>query len=161
MIFERKIMRKIFGPTKELSLWRIKTNDVIDDLIQRKNVIRFVKFQRLKQLGHVERMPKEREVTRIYKWQPFASIPIGRAKNRWEDDVRKDMQTMKIKNWTKSVLNRDLWKTIVERTKTDIELKHLSRTTQRILAQLRNTTTVSNIKLHGADTCLQSLQSLS
>jgi hypothetical protein len=53
-------------------------------------------------------MPKEREVTRIYKWKPLASIPIGRLKNRWEDDVRKDLQTMKIKNWKKSLLNRDL-----------------------------------------------------
>jgi hypothetical protein len=49
---------------------------------------------------------RKREVTRIYKWKPFASRPIGRLKNRWEDDVRKDLQTMKIKNWKKSVLNR-------------------------------------------------------
>jgi hypothetical protein len=33
-------------------------------------------------------MPKEREVTIIYKWKPFASRPIGRPKDRWEDDVR-------------------------------------------------------------------------
>jgi hypothetical protein len=52
-------------------------------------------------------MPKERAVTRIYKWKPFASRPIGRRKNRWEDRVRKDLQTVKIKNWKKSVLNRD------------------------------------------------------
>jgi hypothetical protein len=52
-------------------------------------------------------MPKEREVTRIYKWKPFASRSIGRPKNRWADDVRKDLQTMKIKNWKKSVLDRD------------------------------------------------------
>jgi hypothetical protein len=36
---------------------------------------------------------KSREVTRIYKWKPFASRPVGRPKNRWED-VRKDLQTM-------------------------------------------------------------------
>jgi hypothetical protein len=35
-------------------------------------------------------MPKEREVTRIYKWEPFASTPIGRSKNRSEDDLGKD-----------------------------------------------------------------------
>ena len=34
------------------------------------------------------------------------------------DDMRKDLQTMKIKNWKRSVLDRDLWKKIVERTKT-------------------------------------------
>jgi hypothetical protein len=90
-------LNKIFEPTKELNvLWRIKTNEEPDDLIQRENIIIFIKSQRLKWLGHVERMPKEIEDTKIYKWKPFASRPIGRSKNRWEDDVRKDLQTMKI-----------------------------------------------------------------
>jgi len=63
-------------------------------------------------------MPKEREVTRIYKWKPLASRPKGRLKNRWEDDVRMDLQKMKIKNCKRSVLDRNSWRTIVERTKT-------------------------------------------
>ena len=94
MIFERKILRKIFGPTKGPNgLWRIKTDEELDELIQRKNIIRFIKSQRLKWLGHIERMQKEREVTKIYKWKPFSSR-----------------------------LDRDLWKKIVERTKTHTEL---------------------------------------
>ena len=143
MIFERKILRKIFGPTKEPNgLWRIKTNEELDELIQRKNIIRFIKSQRLKWLGHVERMQKEREVTKIYKWKTFASRPIGRPKNRWEDDVRKDLQTMKIKNWKRSVLDRDFWKKIVDRTKTHAELLRLLRRRRKygfeyeLLAQL-------------------------
>jgi hypothetical protein len=37
VIFERKILRKIFGPTKELNgRWRIKTNDELDELIKQK-----------------------------------------------------------------------------------------------------------------------------
>jgi hypothetical protein len=63
-------------------------------------------------------MSKEREVRRMCKWKPFASRPIGRPKNRWEDDVRKDLQTVKIKDWKKGVLDRGSWNAIVERTKT-------------------------------------------
>jgi hypothetical protein len=123
VIFERKILGKVFGPTKEVNgLWRIKTNEELDELIKQKNIIRFIKSQRLKWLGHVERMPNEREVTRIYKWKPLASIPKGRLKNRWEDDVRMDLQKMKIKNWKRGVLGRDSWRTIVEQTKTHKEL---------------------------------------
>jgi hypothetical protein len=49
MIIERKILRKILGPTKELNdPWRIKTNEELDDLIHQNNIIRFIKFQRLK-----------------------------------------------------------------------------------------------------------------
>ena len=123
IIFERKILRKIFGPTKEVNgLWRIKPNEELDVLIKRKNIIRFIKAQRLKWLGHAEKMPNEREVKRIYKWKPLASRPKGRPKNRWEDDARMDSQKMKIKNWKKSVLDRNSWRTIVERTKTRTEL---------------------------------------
>jgi hypothetical protein len=58
VIFEREILRKIFGPTEELNgLWRINTNEELDELTQRKNIIRFIKSQRLKWLGHVARMP--------------------------------------------------------------------------------------------------------
>ena len=33
MVFERKALRRIFGPTKERDgTWRIKTNDELDEL---------------------------------------------------------------------------------------------------------------------------------
>jgi hypothetical protein len=34
LLFERKILRVIFGPTRENQLWRIKTNDELDKLIK-------------------------------------------------------------------------------------------------------------------------------
>jgi len=34
MVFERKVLRKIFGPTKERDgTWQIKTNDELDKLM--------------------------------------------------------------------------------------------------------------------------------
>jgi hypothetical protein len=83
LTFYKRFAKRLNG------LWRIKTNNERYYLIKRKNIIGFIKSQRLKLLGRVERMPKEREVTRFYKWKPFASRPVGRRKNRWEDDVRK------------------------------------------------------------------------
>jgi hypothetical protein len=63
MIFERKVLRKISGPTKERDgTWRIKTNDELDELIEHKNVTNHIKAQRLSWFGHLERMPKERMV---------------------------------------------------------------------------------------------------
>jgi hypothetical protein len=70
-MFKRKIVRKIFGPSKYLNgMWRIKTNELLDELLHRKNIIRFVESQRLKWLVHVERMPKERELTRSGERNP-------------------------------------------------------------------------------------------
>jgi len=43
-VFERKISRKIFGPTKEANgIWRIKTNKEMDELIEHRNIINYVK----------------------------------------------------------------------------------------------------------------------
>ena len=45
-VFERKILRKIFGPTKEANgIWRIKTNKELDELIKHRNIINYVKAQ--------------------------------------------------------------------------------------------------------------------
>ena len=49
MIFERNIMRKIFGPTRSHDgYWRIKTNQGINDILQGQNIIWFIKKTRIK-----------------------------------------------------------------------------------------------------------------
>ena len=63
MVFERKLLRKIFGPTKERDgTWRVKTNDELDELIRHKNITNHIKAQRLSWFGHSHRMPEERMV---------------------------------------------------------------------------------------------------
>jgi hypothetical protein len=42
LVFERKILRKIFGPTRENQLWRIKTNDELDKPIKHHNIINHI-----------------------------------------------------------------------------------------------------------------------
>jgi hypothetical protein len=44
--------------------------------------------------------------------------PLGRPKNRWEDDIRSDMKKLKIKNWTNCIQTRNNWKLDVEKAKT-------------------------------------------
>ena len=84
MIFERKVLRKIFGPAKERDgTWRIKTNNELDELIRHKNTINHIKAQRLSWFGHLQRMPEERIVKK--RWKPMLTRPPGRPKNRWED----------------------------------------------------------------------------
>jgi len=49
MTFERKIMRKIFGPTRtDDGYWRIKTKLEINDILKGKNIIGFIKKTKVK-----------------------------------------------------------------------------------------------------------------
>jgi hypothetical protein len=122
-VSERKILRKIFGPTKEKNgNWRIKTNKELDEPIKHRNIINCVKAQRLSWFGHTNRMPETITVKKIYKWKPFTRRPVGRPKSGWEDDVREDLKKMKLIKCLEQVQDRFKWKAVVEKAKTLPEL---------------------------------------
>jgi len=81
MTFERKIMRKIFGPTRTNDgYWRIKTNQEINYILKGKNIIGFIKKQRLNWLGLVEHIAEDNIVQKIKRWKPMSKRPIGKPK---------------------------------------------------------------------------------
>jgi hypothetical protein len=46
MTFERKNMKKVYGPTRtEDGYWRIKTNKEINDILKGQNIIGFLVFK--------------------------------------------------------------------------------------------------------------------
>jgi len=119
MIFERKIMRKIFGPTRtDDGYWRIKTNQEINDILGGQNVIGFNKKQRLNWLSHVERMVEDNTVQKIKRWKPMSKRPIGRPNTRLEGDVLEDIKSINIGNWKKVAQNIERWKKVVEQART-------------------------------------------
>jgi hypothetical protein len=118
LVFERKILRRIFGPTKENQIWRVKTNGELDKLIKHKNIINHIKAHRLSWFGHVQRMPDTGTVKKIFNWKPLTKRSQGRPKYRWEDNTTQDIYQMKVRNWIAGVQDRWKWKEIVEKVKT-------------------------------------------
>jgi hypothetical protein len=106
-VFKRRILRRIIGHTKETQIWRVKTNEELDKLIKHKNIINYIKVQRLSWFGHVQRMPD----TRTQRSQ-------GRPEYRWEHDIKQDICHMKFKNWITCVQYWGKLKEVVEKAKT-------------------------------------------
>jgi hypothetical protein len=69
--FERKVLTKLFGPTHENGIWRIKPNQELDKIIKHKNIINFIRARRLGWLGHIERIQETRMVNAIHSWKPI------------------------------------------------------------------------------------------
>jgi len=42
LVSGRKILRRIFGPTKENQIWRVKTNEELHKLIKHRNIINYI-----------------------------------------------------------------------------------------------------------------------
>ena len=66
MTWEGKILRKIYGPTKENGRWRIKTNAELITKYKSQDIVTVIKIRRLECLGHVIRMNEIRSV-KIFK----------------------------------------------------------------------------------------------
>jgi len=49
---------------------------------------------------------------------PTSKRPTGRPKIRWEDDVKKDIQRLKVPNWKTFFQDRRRWKEVVGKAKT-------------------------------------------
>jgi hypothetical protein len=78
LIFERKIIQRSYGPTVDPNgLRRGRTNEEINILLKQRNIVRYVKAQRLSWLGHLKRMHEERTTKKITHWKPLSSRPKG------------------------------------------------------------------------------------
>ncbi|KAK9496498.1 hypothetical protein O3M35_013213 [Rhynocoris fuscipes] len=64
-VFERKVLRRIYGPTMESGVWRMRSNKEIYDLFDEDDIAKFVKVRRLEWLGHVWRMERDRPPRKV------------------------------------------------------------------------------------------------
>ena len=81
-IFERQILREIFGPLNIDNMWRTWNNTEIDKPIEGSDIVRFIKAQRIKCLGHIERMDQARSTRKLLDWKPMRTRAAGRPRQR-------------------------------------------------------------------------------
>jgi hypothetical protein len=82
------------------------------------NIVSYIKAQRLRWFGHIQRMEDDRMVRKRTNWQPFGKRSAGRPKNRWTDGILKDVEVLKVKNWKELIGNRKEFNNLVEKAKT-------------------------------------------
>jgi hypothetical protein len=56
-------------------------------LLKQRNIVRYIKAQRLAWLGHWERMHEERTTNKVTCWKPLSSRSKGWSEKKWEDHV--------------------------------------------------------------------------
>jgi hypothetical protein len=119
LVFERKILRGIFGPTRELNgTWRIKTNSELNKLIKNQAITNLIKTQRLSWLGYIHQIDSDRTAKKVYEWKPISTRQQGRPKLRWENDIKNDLKEMKSNNWRICIRDKNKCKRIVQKAKT-------------------------------------------
>ena len=64
----------------------------IEKLIEGADIVRFIKAQRIKWLGHIQRMDQARPARKLLDWKPMGTRPVGRPRQRWQEDVIEDLK---------------------------------------------------------------------
>ena len=117
-VFERKVLRKIYGPIydQELQGWRKRHNQELTELFNRPNIINEIKRSKLEWAGHAVRK-QDSMVQRVLQENPKRKRPLGRPRLRWEDGIKKDFLSAggaeyDHRDWKEVAENREEWERI-------------------------------------------------
>jgi hypothetical protein len=108
-VFENRFLMPIFGPLKdENEEWSRLHNEALRNLYRSYNIVRLIKYKRLRWAGHVDRNEEGRSAFKILTGNPAGRRSLGRPRRRWEDSTRMDLKERGI-----SIVIRLIWFRIV------------------------------------------------
>jgi hypothetical protein len=115
-VFEKRVLRQIFGPKREEDgLWRKLHNDELHSPYSSLNIVRMIKSRRMKWAGHVAHMGEGRGVYRVLVGRPEGKKPLVGPRHRWEDNIKMYLREMGIDgvNWIWLAQDRVQWWALV------------------------------------------------
>jgi len=89
-----------------------------EDLTEGADIVRFIKAQRIKWLGHIQRMDQAKPTRKLLNWKPTGNRPVRKPKQRRQEDVMEDQKKLNVKNWKEAAKDRRTWRDLAEKVKT-------------------------------------------
>jgi hypothetical protein len=82
-VFENKVLGRIFGPKRDgvTGGWRKLHNEELRNLYSSPNIIRIIKWRRMRWAGHVARMGEKRNMYRLLEGKREGKRPLGRTRH--------------------------------------------------------------------------------
>jgi hypothetical protein len=66
-------------------------SEKLNDMYSLPNIVRVMKSSRMIWASHVSRMGEERGVPRLLVGKPEGTMPLGRPRRTWEDNIKMDL----------------------------------------------------------------------
>jgi hypothetical protein len=82
----------------------------IDNLTEGANIGRFIKAQRTKWLGHIQRIDQAGPTRKLLDWKPMVTRPVGKTRQQWQEDAMEDLKKPKVKTWKEAAEGRRTWR---------------------------------------------------
>ena len=121
-VFERKILRKIYGPICVNGEYRRRMNQELYELYPDMHIVKRIKIQRLRWLGHVGRMSEDTPALKAFDDKYEGKRRQGLPRLRWKDQVEEDLKTLGVDNWRRHAQDRSAWNSTIKLAMTNIRL---------------------------------------
>ena len=117
-VFERRVLRTIFGGVCENGVWRRRMNHELAQLYGEPSIQKVAKAGRVQWAGHVVRMPDNNPAKMVFVSNPAGTRRRGAQRARWLDQVEQDLGSVGCsRNWRQSAMDRVRWRNIVTQVK--------------------------------------------
>ena len=117
-VFERKILRRIYGPIFEGAIWRSRYNEELYRLYDETDLVTTIRITRLRWAGHIVRMQDNLPCKKVTLDKPEGGRRVGRPNLGWMDGVMRDAERLGVGNWRIKAKDRDGWRQLLESAKT-------------------------------------------
>jgi hypothetical protein len=108
-VFERKVLRKIFGPIQDTDQWR-RYNEELHQLYVEPNIVKWIRSVRLRWARHIVCMRESDPARKSTFDLLLGERTVERPKRRWIEEVERELKGMGVKDWKRLALERDKWK---------------------------------------------------
>jgi hypothetical protein len=101
MVFENRVLRRIFGPKRDevTGGWRKLHNEDLHGLYSSPSIVRVIKARRIRWVGHVACMGEVRGAYIFLVGWPEGRRLLGRPRRRWEDNIEMDLREIRLGMW--------------------------------------------------------------
>ena len=97
--------------------WKSRTNRELEEMSKGENIIKWIKGQRIRWLGHLERMEEDRMPKKIFTLEVEGTRRREGPRKGWQKEVERDLQVLGVRRWKELVADRKKWKDIVRQAK--------------------------------------------
>ena len=110
-VFERRVLRTIFGGVQENGVWRRRMNHELARLYGEPSIQKVAKAGRIRWAGHVARMPDSYPAKLVFASNPAGTRRRGAQRARWVDQMEHDLQSTGCpRNWRQAAMDRVNWR---------------------------------------------------
>jgi hypothetical protein len=118
---ERKVLRKMYGPTCDNGRWRIRYNNELYQLFGEPD-IREIKARRVKWLGYLFRTNAYHPCRMLTFATLYGTRRVGRPSIRGLESIEEDLRNIGVGIWKRMAMDRDKWRIITGAVKAGTRL---------------------------------------